>query len=180
MEMKQNEMKSICAWAPAQQPSCPKKQQPAKRARKHHPLSGIPRTLTVAKCRIRGRRWKGLLFANRFRINLCAPFSEIWAPRRRVHDICLDSWKGGGTEYGGDSRMSGKCFSLYLHKIKRIANCEPTIIPCTNSFAALLSLAINNNGTTTIFDKCSQISSENAAKMRGAPAAIFEVCRNFW
>lgn len=57
--------------------------------------------------------------------------------------------------------------SLYLHKIKhppRRANkfrCEPsqTIIPCTNSFAALLSHAINAPRTDgdAISDKCSQI-----------------------
>lgn len=131
---------------------------------------------------VSGLCWKGLdcewdcgsdcvAVPNRFRINLCAPFSEIWA--RRVHDICLDR------ELSVSSRKNTACFqlpptlcfkqslSLCLHKIKhppRRANkfrCEPsqTIIPCTNSFAALLSYAINAPRTDgdAISDKCSQI-----------------------
>lgn len=93
-----------------------------------------------------------LVFPNRFRINLCAPFSEIWA--RRVHDICLDSRAGMRLVF--NSIALSLSHSLCLHKIKhppRSANkfhCEPTIqtiIPCTNSFAALLSHAINTAHT---------------------------------
>lgn len=80
--------------------------------------------------------------------------------------------------------------SLYLHKIKhppRSANkfhCEPTIqtiIPCTNSFAALLSHAINTAhadppppppqermDVDAISDKCSQIRQTDRHS------------RNFW
>lgn len=137
--------------------------------------SGIQTTSRLVSSRLvsslgSGYCWKGLdcvSVPNRFRINLCAPFSEIWA--RRVHDICLDR------KLSVSSRKNAACFqlstlslsSLYLHKIKhppRRANkfrCEPsqTIIACTNSFAALLSHAINAPRTDgdAISDKCSQI-----------------------
>lgn len=84
---------------------------------------------------------------NRFRINLCAPFSEIWA--RRVHDICLDS---KSCDMGGSWGLAGFrvfhpsiCTKLNTRRVKQISFSvlSQTIIPCTNSFAALLSLAIN-------------------------------------
>lgn len=106
MEMKQNEMKSICAPTPAAQKNTVKKAGKTSSAvwdlgTGSRDAWTFTRTLYPEpwpKCRIRirGERWKGLLFANRFRINLCAPFSEIWAPLRRVHDICLDSQREWG------------------------------------------------------------------------------------
>jgi len=64
--------------------------------------------------------------------------------------------------------MGGECFSLYLHKIKRIANSASQQLSLVQihlpHYCPMQLTTTNDERLTTIFDKCSQISSEKLAK----------------